>query len=216
MLAAIAWSTVLSQAVFYAGIPRTTLVTLVEPIEWHGWRFPGLTLYSEGMTYGLKQALRMVSVTLAGLAVCLSTSPERLFAALAKLRVPTAIGFMTVAALRMLPLLAAEYAMAQQARRLRGGRGAAAGALLVPVLASALRRATALATSVSARGFDPTAQRTYYPPLRLNALERILLFVLAITWLAVCAARLLYWLYIAQWYDRPELRGLYGLVQEWL
>lgn len=216
MLVAIAWGTVLSQGLFYAASPRTALVTFIKPREWHGWSFPGLELYQEGMTYGLKQSLRMISVTLAGLTVCLSTGPERLFAALAKLRVPAAIGFMTVTALRMLPLLAAEYTVTRQARRLRGGRGRFEVALLLPVLASALRRASALAISVSARGFDPSSKRTYYPPLRTSTRERWLLLMLAAVWLVVVTATFLNWLSLAGLYHRPEWQSLYRFVRHWL
>lgn len=227
-IAAIAWGTMLSQALFFAGSPRTVLVTIVEPTDWHGWRLPGVVLYRAGFVYGLQQSLRMIAVTLTGLSVCLSTSPERLFAALARLRFPAALGFMTVSALRMLPLLVTEYAIARQARWLRGGRVASLGArfgwkrsqselaLFVPVLAGALRRATTLATSVSSRGFDPTAPRTYYPPLRFTVGERMALGLLAASWLAIGCTKLLYWLYQADLYYRPELRTLYGFAREWL
>lgn len=226
LLAAIAWGTMFSQAIFYAGRPRTPLVTLIEPGELWGWELPGLTLYREGFVYGLKQSLRMIAVTIAGLSVCLSTGPERLFAALAWLRVPSALGFMTVAALRMLPLLAGEYLIARQARRLRGGSRTARPRpwrrlrsetdVLVPVLAAALRRATALATSVSSRGFNPAARRTYYPPLKLRQVEWGALGALAASATAIGAAKLIYWLYLSELYYRPELRGLYAWVREWL
>ena len=78
LLAAIVWGTLLSQAMFYDQLPRTTLITIVPALELFGKPFAGLHLYREGMTYGLAQSLRMVAVTLAGLAVCLSISPERI------------------------------------------------------------------------------------------------------------------------------------------
>ena len=227
-LVAIAWGTMLSQALFFGGSPRTVLLTIIEPSEWRGWKLPGIVLYRAGFAYGLKQSLRMIAVTLAGLSVCLSTSPERLFAALARLRFPAALGFMTVSALRMLPLLVAEYRVARQARWLRGGRIStfaarlawtrprAELALLVPVLAGALRRATTLATSVSARGFDPSAPRTYYPPLQFTTAERIAVAGLLSSWLLVCSVKVLYWLYLADLYYWPELRGLYAFAREWL
>ena len=51
----------------------------------------------------------MLAVMLAGLTVCLTTSPEGLLAVLAWLRVPAAISFMTVAALRFLPTFIDEW-----------------------------------------------------------------------------------------------------------
>jgi len=128
----------------------------------------------------------------------------------------------------MLPLLIAEYGVARQARWLRGGRASsfparigwarprAELALLVPVLAGALRRATTLATSVAARGFDPAATRTFYPPLQLSFGERVAIAALAGSWLTICATKALYWLYLAELYYRPGLRGLYAFAREWL
>lgn len=232
LLAAIAWGTLLSQALFYAQMPRTVLLTLIPAGEIATWEFPGLHLYREGTTYGLTQSLRMLAVTAAGLSVCLSTSPDRLLAALARLKVPVAIGFITVTALRFLPLVMTETASAWQARRLRGyrpspwpkvfGGGGVARAvfietsLLLPVLAASLRRAETLATSVTSRGFDPTAKRTFYPELRLRHAEWSALLGLGAVWLAIVGTKLLWWLYVAEIYYHPSLRGLYDVARRWL
>lgn len=232
LLAAAAWSTLLSQSLFYAYVPRTPLLTLLPERQIGPWMFSGLKLYREGAVYGLAQSLRFLSMTLAGLAVCLSTSPERLLGALARLRVSVALGFVAVTALRFLPLLLGEVVAVRRAMRLRGYRPqwfasarlwrtwpAAIGmelAVLRPVLANSLRRASALATSVTTRGFDPTARRTWYPDLRLRPAERLGLAALAATGLALAAAKFLYWLYLGELYYHPELRGLYHLVRAWL
>lgn len=220
LLAATVWGTIASQALFYAGAPRTVLFTLVAPADVLGWRWPGLTVYREGVWHGLAQSLRMLAVTLAGLAVCLSTSPERLLAALLRLRVPVALGFMAVAAIRFLPTLIAEWGQVRQARRMRGAGGnlsiANHAAVLRPVLASALRRATSLATSVSSRGFDPAAPRTFYPPLVLRPVERLLLAGLLASLVALVVVKGLYWLYLGELYYRPGLRPLYDAARRWL
>ena len=74
-------------------------MTLVPSFSILEYVFPGLIFYREGAAYGLLQSSRIVAMTLAGMTVCLSTSPERLLAALAWLRVPSAVSFMAVAAL---------------------------------------------------------------------------------------------------------------------
>jgi energy-coupling factor transport system permease protein len=209
-------------------------VTLIPAFQLGDWQSGGLRLYREGITYGLAQSLRMVAVTIAGLTVCLSTSPPRLLAALTWLRVPTAIGFMTVAAMRFVPLVLSEYQIVRQARWLRSARGRGGNrnwswrpshlantlrteaALLVPVIAAALRRATSLATSVAARGFDPTARRRPYPPLRMSPVEIALTATLLTATGAVLATKLLYWLYLAELYYRPGLRPLYDFARIWL
>ncbi|RME24825.1 MAG: hypothetical protein D6798_10315, partial [Deltaproteobacteria bacterium] len=68
---ALVWSTVLSQGLFYAEQPRVSL----------GHLGP-LHLYREGVTWGLTQSLRFVGLSLAGIAVAVSTPPDRLHAAL--------------------------------------------------------------------------------------------------------------------------------------
>ncbi len=236
VLAAIVWGALVSQGLFYAAEPRTPLVTIVPAIQIGDWQAGGLRLYREGVTYGLAQSLRMVAVTIAGLTVCLSTSPPRLLAALTWLRVPTAIGFMTVAAMRFVPLVLSEYQIVRQARWLRSGRGRGQvrgqigswppsrlakalrteAALLMPVIAAALRRATSLATSVAARGFDPTARRRPYPPLKMSPVEIAFTAVLITATSVVLAMKLLYWLYLADLYYRPGLRPLYDIARTWL
>lgn len=224
LLALLVWSTLLSQALFYSELPRTVLVRLIPPFEWAGHQWAGLSLSREGALYGLAQSLRLLSVMLAGLAVCLSTSPERLLAALGRLRVPVAVGFTTVTALRFMPLLVDELATVRRAQRLRGytakklGRSTLGSEMAVfyPVLAAGLRRATTLAASVASRGFDPLGRRTYYPPLRITRVEWGLLAALAATWLAIAVTKFLYWLYLAELYYRPSLRGLYDFARLWL
>jgi energy-coupling factor transport system permease protein len=233
LLAALVWGTLLSQGLFYAVYPRTVLFTIVPPFSIGETTFDGLHFYREGALYGAVQSLRMLAVTLAGLSVCLSTSPERLLAALTRMRVPVAVSFMTVTALRFLPLLLQELATARMARRLRGYRSGLHGLglprpsswwraarmelrLLVPVMASLLRRAGALAESVTSRGFDPSARRTFYPVLSMSMTQRLICLGLIVAWLAVAGAKLLYWCYVAQLYYDPALRGLYDLVRRYL
>ncbi|HEV7221426.1 MAG TPA: energy-coupling factor transporter transmembrane component T [Pirellulales bacterium] len=190
---AMAWSTLASQAIFYTGEPRTALFTIVPSIDFPAWglgpwRFPGVRFYLEGARYGLVQSLRFMGVSLAGLTVCLSTSPDRLLVGLVRLRVPMGVAFMAMTAMRFLPTMLDEWAAVRRARRLRGYRprrrfGPVAWycfsrdelQLLLPVLAAAVRRATALATAVSSRGFSPTAERTFYPELRMTPIERLAL-----------------------------------------
>jgi len=229
LLAAIAWSTLLSQAIFYSAVPRTTLATLIPPFEIGRWQFAGLRLYREGAWHGLAQSLRMLAVTVTGLVVCHSTSPERLLAALVRMKVPVAVGFMVSTALRFLPLLASEYSMVRQARRLRGyrihplrrGRGLVAAArgelsLMVPILGSAVRRAAALSTSVTSRGFDPQAPRTFYPPLQMRRSERVGIFALLGACGLLVATKTVYWLYVAELYYHPALRNIYDFARRWL
>ena len=196
LLAATVWATVFSQAVFY---PATT--------ETPRFHLLGVPFYAEGAAYGLIQSLRLVAGVSTGLAVCLSTSPERLLAAMVLLRVPLAIGFTTITALRFMPLVLEEVVTVRHARALRGYRFRVFGprgglfhslrmelGLLLPVLASALRRARNLAASVTCRGFNPAGVRTFYPELRFRTGEQVAIVCLLLLCTCVATVKLIDWL----------------------
>lgn len=191
------WGTMLSQGFFYKGMTRTVVWSIVEPSP-DPKGFVGIELTTEGLQYGAEQSLRLLSTVLAGLTVSLSTSPERMLAALAWFRLPATLGFMTTAALRFLPLLIEEGVEVRRARRLRGYRFRVFGrpgdrfgsiraelGIVLPVIAASLRRAETLAESVTARGFDPYRPRTFYPPLTMRTWER------AASWALATAATLM-------------------------
>jgi len=229
ILLAVAWGTVISQAMFFAGEPRTPIVTLVSPVRIGWFEFPGVRLYREGASYGLLQSSRMIAMMLAGLTVCLSTSPERLLTALAWLRVPAAVSFMAVAALRFLPTIANEWATVRGSCRLRGyrprllsvGRGAwkswrMEAALLVPVIVASLRRAERLATSLTARGFDATQPRTIYPAVAMSELDVAILVLLAALSVSLSALKSLFWLAESGLYRSDALTTWYDFARQWL
>lgn len=228
LLLLLCWGTVLTQAMFYEAPNRTVLLTVLPQFSLGSWTVPGVRLYREGAVYGAVQSLRIVAVVLSGLTVCLSTSPERLLAALVWLRVPAALSFMTVIALRWLPALVQDVATVREARRMRGIRFRLVGPpgertaairqevqLLEPLLAASLRRSAALATSVTARGFVAAAPRTFYPPLHMRAVESALVVAIAMLSLFLATAKTLYWLSLAGWHH-PALAELYEVAETWL
>jgi energy-coupling factor transport system permease protein len=159
------------------------------------------------------QSLRLLATALAGLTLCLSTSPERILAALVRLKLPASPAFMTMAALRFLPLVIDEVRTVRQARRLRGYRfrlwgpaGDRLGSyrsellLLLPVVAASLRRAESLAESVTARGFDPRSPRTFYPPLQMRMWEQCAAAAIGLGCIVLTAWRLAI-------YIHPSLAG---------
>jgi energy-coupling factor transport system permease protein len=185
ILGLIAWTTTLTQGFFYPTMPDAPRWTIVEPRSIGGYAFPGIAVTAEGLRYGALQSLRLLSTALAGFTLCLSTSPERILAALVRLRLPATLAFMATAGLRFLPLLIDEVRIVRQARRLRGYRFRLIGppgdrlgsycaemSLLFPVIAASIRRAETLAESVTARGFDPGFKRTFYPPLAMRLWEQ--------------------------------------------
>ena len=208
------WSTALSQGLFYDQEPRVALAQLGP-----------LVLYREGLRHGLVQSLRLLSMTFGGLALSLSTPPDRLFAAMLALRVPFGAAFLAVTALRFTPAVASEWWTVRQARRTRGRPSWARGpvewlrlevSLLLPVVARCLRRARALAESLDARGFDPVAPRSARHPLRWSRLDVVVLGLAGALTAAAVAVRVLYLLYTAGVLYLPMLRPVYGWVRRWM
>lgn len=158
------WGSIVSQALFYAQTPRNPLVCLLSP------EFPiigpftgGIFLYREGVAYGAIQGMRSATMLCMGLFVCWSSDPRTLLQAFVAWKMPPMASFMTVTALRFLPVLAAESVEVMTAARLRKK---AAGEplrelawivflprMVYPLLARSLRRAQTLALSVMSRGF---------------------------------------------------------------
>ncbi len=211
---AVVWSTVLSQGLFYAELPRIPLV-----------RLGPVVVYQEGVVHGFVQSMRLVAVSLAGISLAVTTSPDRLFAGLISLRVNYALAFLAVTALRFVPVAATELLIVRSARARRGRPITARSpwawlrleiSMLVPVVARSLRRARVLAETLDARGFDPLTPRTMRKPLVFAAWEWPVMGAAVSVVLCVATTRGLYWLYVAEVLYIPGLRPMYGMVRTWL
>lgn len=165
---ALLWSLVVAQVIFYAGVPRVIWFTIVPPFDVFGLHFGGVHAYAAGVRHGLVQGLRFITLLAAGLTCAATISAGGLLTALARLRVPYVLCFLTATGIRLLPVVLDEWRTVRRARRLRlGGRAASrAGAVrrelaaLRPVLGRALRRSATLAAALAARQFDPARART--------------------------------------------------------
>ncbi|NHC13204.1 energy-coupling factor transporter transmembrane component T family protein [Motilibacter deserti] len=113
--------------------------------------------------------LRVVVIALPGLLVATTVDPTDLADALVqRLHAPARFAYGTLAALRLMPLLAAEWRALGLARRARGvdaGRNPVAALRLFAgqafaLFVAAVRRAARLATAMDARGFDTAGPRT--------------------------------------------------------
>jgi energy-coupling factor transport system permease protein len=122
-----------------------------------------------GWPSALALAVRVLALALPGVLLLASTDPVRMADALTvHWRVSTRFAYGALAALRLVPLLAAEWETIRLARRARGiepGRDPVAHARLAAgtafaLLVAAVRRGTRLATAMDARGFDSGVART--------------------------------------------------------
>ena len=214
IVVAIIWSTVLSQSLFYGQQPRTPLLSFGPVVFW-----------SEGLAHGLAQSLRFVGLTLAGIALAISTSPDRLLVAMQKLGMPSGLCFLTVTALRFMPTVGREMLTIRQARRMRSGKRALMNPLdwlkveirlLMPALARSLRRARALGESMHVRGFDPATSRRTRRQLNWARKDTLILLCATVLLLATLSTKALFFLYTTDLYYQPALRRVYGLCRDWL
>jgi energy-coupling factor transport system permease protein len=152
-------------------------------------------LLAEDATVGAGAALtlRVLALALPGVLLVASTDPVRMADALTiHWRVSPRFAYGALAALRLIPLLVAEFESARLARRTRGveaGRNPVALVRLFAgtaftLLVSALRRGSRLATAMDARGFDSGVPRTSARGSRLRRWDAV--FVVGTV--AVCAA----------------------------
>ena len=211
---AVVWSTVLAQGLFYSAEPRVA------------WLHLGpLTLWREGVQYGLVQSLRVVAVGLAGVALSISTPPGRLYAALLKLRLPFGLALMAGTALRFVPEIGDSWRVVRRARARRGRPAHHRSpwawlqleiSLLRPLVARALRRAWTLGESLDTRGFDPVAPRATRRPLQFGRWEPTAIVAMTSISLSAACARAVYLLYASDSVYWPILRPVYSFVRNWL
>ncbi len=214
IIVAIVWSTVLSQSLFYGQQPRTPLLELGPLVFWR-----------EGVEHGLIQSIRFVGISLAGIALAISTPPDKLLSAMQKMGIPSGLCFLTVTALRFMPTVGKELLTVRAARRHRsGGRISRRPwvlittevSLLMPVLARSLRRARSLAESMHVRGFDPRAHRSSRQAIRWRLRDTLILVSSTSVFFSVASAKLVYLLYTLELAYHPSLRSLYAWCRDWL
>lgn len=203
--AGVLWTTLVSQGLFYGDFPRTAALRLGPVVIW--W---------EGLRWGVVQSARLIAVGLLGASLALTTSPDRMVGLLRALRVPGALAFLAVTALRFVPVVGAEWAAVRAARirrRLPGGLRAEL-ASLQPLVARSLRRALRLAESLDSRSFDVRS-----PPLAAipwTARDRVVAVGLSGVLAVVVALQTLQALYLWEVWYHPSLRPLYAWVRAWL
>ena len=161
------------QVLVGAGLGSTTLFTLPElqlP-DWAAGIRLGGPVNAEGLVYAVYEALRLGVMLL-----CLGAANALANPRTALRSVPAALYEASVAAviaLSVAPQLVQSVQRVRRARRLRGGAATgwqAVKAVVIPVLADAIDRSLALATSMEARGFGRTRDQGRPSPLLTIAL----------------------------------------------
>jgi energy-coupling factor transport system permease protein len=168
----------LFDTLFYAG-PRHTLLLFLGP----------LSIYKEGLFFGLSISLRLLCVTSYSSIFVQTTDPTLLAYSLIKQgRLPYRVAFSILAAYRFLPLLQEELSLIRDAHKIRGGyregllaRLEKTRRFVIPLLASGIRHAERLSISMDARGFSSQARRTYYKRVKVGHTDYLFVTVVLTT-----------------------------------
>ncbi len=148
-------------------------------MQWGGW-----VVHEGALRLGAIATARITALVSLSLIFSVTTSVnDFLLALVQQARVPYRVGYAAMAALRFAPLLRYELEQIRAAHRVRGlaqrgivGELAHVRRALVPLLASAIRRAERAALAMDGRAFGAYPQRTYWRRVPLGAVD--VLFVL--------------------------------------
>lgn len=128
-----------------------------------------LTIYGDGLYYGLVLLGRIVASLLIALVMVMTTHPSDLFTSLAKLKMPYTLNFMLAMTLQLIPVFQREVGMILSAQKSRGMKGSGFAAVLpsfVPVFVGAIERVQQLSISLESRGFGSDGVKTSYRQVR--------------------------------------------------
>jgi energy-coupling factor transport system permease protein len=156
----------------------------------------GWTLTTGVLVSAVSLVLRLCAVALPSIAVFASTDPTDLADSLVQnLRASARFVMGTLAALRTLPLLSADWEALRLARRARGidvagpiSRLRLFASTTFALLVIAIRRGSRLATAMDARGFDSATARSVARPQRFGPADAALVVGAALAGTAAVAA----------------------------
>ena len=196
-----------SLAALAGGLPARRVALLAVPalLASASVAFSNALLSSEGLAAASSWAAaalpasRVLAVALPGLVAAIALDPTALADSLVvRLRMPARPAYSVLAGLRLLPLLADEWAVLGLASRARGLGGAGPGArarrfasMTFRLLVAALRRGGRLAVALDARGLRRDAPRTIARPVRWSGADTAALVVGAVALVAALSTRLL-------------------------
>lgn len=128
-----------------------------------------VAFYVEGLTVGLRLALRLFNILSATLIVVLLTAPQELVESLSRRGLPSRFAYVILAVLQILPLMAERTGSILDAQRSRGletegslvARARAFIPLLAPLVVSSLADTEMRALALEVRGFGSGAKASY-------------------------------------------------------
>jgi energy-coupling factor transport system permease protein len=162
--------------------------------------FGPVSITEPGVFNGWSVAARIAGILFAFLSVFQTISNREVMTALYRLRVNVPFAMVVGITLRLIPQLRAEHATiveAQRSRAVEFDRGNLATrmrkhfAYMVPLILRALKITSDLSLAMEARGFDPSARRTFSGRAQIHSKDWALIMMMALTLAAALIARFL-------------------------
>jgi energy-coupling factor transport system permease protein len=160
----------------------------------------------EGLYFGVLLALRISATFFASIILVLTTTPEDMVSAIAKLGVPYQYASFFGMSLQMIPIMQEEAAIIVQAQRARALREnnlwekiQALVPLFVPLAVGSMQRAETTAMVLEARAFGAPVKRTELHMIRLTPLDYLVMIVFIAVVLGLIGVRIFHgditWMY---------------------
>ncbi|MED4609562.1 energy-coupling factor transporter transmembrane component T family protein [Paenibacillus validus] len=158
------------------------------------FRYGLVHITEESFFRGMHIGFKTIDMALIGLLFGLTTNPVFLFYSLMQqLRLPPRYAYSFMAAIRLIPIAAAEYRTLRSAflvrgvRMPRGLRGVldSVKRYAIPLLAQSIRRAQRIAVAMEAKRFSGSGARTFYYRIGWSGNDAALVALMACIW---CAA----------------------------
>lgn len=151
------------------------------------WEWGWIRITAEGLDTGLEVGFRMLGFVAYGFLFASTTDVTNLMLSLMQqCKVPPKIGYAMLAGFRFLPMFKEEYDQIKAAHRVRGvgrmpgvrGKVQAFLRYTIPLLAQGIRKAERVAVALEARGFDGSAERTFYRQMTIGRADAVYLVML--------------------------------------
>lgn len=195
-----------AQALWYSGNRTPLFDPIMLPFRINfsgdGLQANALTLYSEGVLFGVVLAFRMLGMFLTFPLVFLTTPTTQVIAGLTEVGLPYQISFIFTTALRFIPFLHASRERVTEAQRLRGMDLEKKGIVnavrhtvptIVPMITSALRTTSDLEIAIESRAFGAFDRRTAYRGRRFTTSDRnVVIGLAAVTLLVAVGANVFF------------------------
>lgn len=155
----------------------------------HLWFGEGLPLTTSGLAWGLALGLRIVTMVSLTSALILCTPVEHVVALMRMARMPFALVFIVMTALRFVPTMQHRSEQILDAQRARGAKVDGGGiigsvraytTIMVPLFSTGIRMSEDLAAAMLSRGYGITRQPTQLITLRMSWRDAVALLALVV------------------------------------